>query len=144
MPSEPLRFPIYSASILAFSFCLCITVSLPYIRIGTNNVSCKTVYTLQLQTFSINRDLTTPSTFLSFTTFQRHSASSVPDSYKAQAEYLNTNTYSSHIPSPQTSSSSPFNAITLLLFALAFRPLLLHTSVNRPTIAIGYFSYSPH
>ena len=100
-----------------------------------------------LQTLALTRDLTAPATFLQLTTFQRHSASSVPDSSKTHPKYLNSDTCSNHIPSTEISYSNPSsspNTITLLLPASTFRPFLLHTSTKSPTITLRFCSESPH
>ena len=73
--------------------------------------------------------------------------SSVPDSSKTHPKYLNSDTCSSCIPSTQTSHfnpSSPPYTITLLLPALTFRSLFIHTLTKRPTIVLRSSSVSPH
>ena len=43
MPSKPMRLSIYTSLILDFSFFLHIIVSIPYVRTGNSNESCKTL-----------------------------------------------------------------------------------------------------
>ena len=57
---------------------------------------------------------------------------------KIHPRYLNSETHSHSTP------YSLFNIITLLLPALNFSPLLLHTWTNRPTIILRSSFYSPH
>ena len=99
------------------------------------------------KSLALNRDLMAPTTLLPLSTFILHSALSVPNSFKTHPKYFHTETGSKRILSTQTSysnPSSPFSTITLLLSALTFRPLLLHTSTNRPTNALRSSSDSLH
>ena len=88
-----------------------------------------------------------PTTPLPLASFLLHSTPSIPDSSKTHSKYLNSQTCSKQISCTWTSHSSrssQFITITLLLPALTFSPILLHTSTNRPTITIRSSSKSPH
>ena len=81
------------------------------------------------------RDWMAPTTLLPLATFLLHSASSVPNLSLRHA--LNKfHLREPHIPIPL------FSTITLLLHALSFSPLLLHTSTNHPTITLRSSSKS--
>ena len=73
-------------------------------------------------------------------------ASSKPDLSKTHPKYLKSDTCFICIPSMWTSHFNPsslFNT-TLLLSALAFKALFLHTPTTHPTIAVRSFSDLPH
>ena len=77
IPSKPLRLPICPALIVDLSFSIHSIVSLPYIRTGISNVSCKTQAHSICKSLTLTRDLMAPATFLPLTTFLLHSAPSV-------------------------------------------------------------------
>src|SRR5678816_328144 len=100
----------------------------PYNNTGNNIPSCKTLAHSKLSPFTFTNDLIAPPTFLPFTTFLLHSASSVPFSSSIYPKYLNSDTCSSCSPSNITSHRglSSLTTITLLLSTFTFKPLLLH------------------
>ena len=73
IPSNPLRMSICKALILNLSLSFHNIVSLPYIRRGTSNVSCKTLAHSSCKSLALTRDLMAPQTLLPFTTFLLHS-----------------------------------------------------------------------
>src|SRR5678815_3860463 len=90
---------------------------------------CKTLAHSGLSPFASTNDLIALETFLPFTTFLLHFASSVPFSSNIYTKYLNPDTCSSCSPSNITSQRglSSLTTITLLLSTFTFKPLLLHT-----------------
>src|SRR5678816_2976802 len=96
---------------------------------------CKTLAHSRLSPFASTNDIIAPATFLPFTTFLLHSASSVPFSSNMYTKYLNPDTCFSCSPSNITSHRglSSLTTITLLLSTLTSKHLLLHTLPNLST-----------
>ena len=134
------------ALILDLSFSFHNIVSLPYIRVDTNNVSCKTLAYSRCKLLTLIRDLMAP----------RQPSSHLPPSYYTLShlylihpkhlKYLNSETCSNLICLPKIHSnpSSPFSTITLLLTALTFKSLLLYISTKHPTTVLRSSSYLLH
>ena len=59
IPSKPVRLSICTALILDLSFSFYIIVSLPYIRTGLSNISCKTLAHSSYKPLTLTRDLIT-------------------------------------------------------------------------------------
>src|SRR5678815_5085722 len=106
------------------SFLFQTIVSLLYNNTGNNIPSCKTLAHSRLSPFTFTNDLFAPVTFLPFTTFLLHSASSVPFSSNIYPKCLNSGTCSSCSPPNITSHRGPssLTTITLLLSVFTFKP----------------------
>ena len=123
-----------------------IIVSLPYIRIGTSKVSCKSLAHQSCKPLALTRDLLTPDTLLPLAAFLLHSTSSVPDLSRAHPKYLNSThvlatSYlrESHTPVPPLhSTSSPCFYLHWL------SDLFPYTSTKLPTTALRSSSDLPH
>src|SRR5678815_5019090 len=94
-PNTPLRLSIRTHCTLDLYLLFQTIVSLLYISTGNNIPSCKTLVHSKLSPFISTKDLIAPDTFLPFTTFLLHSASSVPVSSNIHPKYLNSDTCSS-------------------------------------------------
>src|SRR5678815_6070767 len=77
--------------------------------------SCKTLAHSRLSPFTSTNDLIAPATLVKFTTFLLHSASSAPFSFNIYPKYLNSDTFSSCLPSNVTSHRGLSSLTTLLL-----------------------------
>ena len=127
-PNTSEVFHLYSLNsrpliLLPYHISYHIHISLPHIRTGTSNVSCKTLAHSRCKSLALTRGLIAPVTLFPLATFLLHSAPSVPDSFKPHPKYLNSKICSKRVLytlTPHTNLSSPFSIITLLLPALIF------------------------
>ena len=99
IPSKSLRFSICTVLIQDLSFFFHNIVSLPYIKTGTSNVSCKTLVHSSCKSLALTRDQMAPAYLLPLVTFLPNSAASVPYSFKTHPKYLNSEMCSKRIPS---------------------------------------------
>ena len=129
IPRNPLRLSMYTALIIELSS-LYIIASLPYKRTGMSNASCSTLTHVSCRSLALTRDLKTPTTLLPLPTFQRYSATYVPDSSKTQTKYLNLDIGSNPIPSTITSHSN-------------YSPYLMVLPCSYLHRLSDYYSYTP-